>query len=91
MMNIYTREPLWNPIKDWFKLSNFYMFPTEDAADLTPEHSSMEPQSYAKRDKAIQNAYLQTKNSRMKIQYKRKADSTKCIGDIGIFPLDGPA
>ena len=91
MMNIYTGQPLWNPIKDWFELSNFYMFPTEDAADLTPAHSIMEPQSYAKRDELIQYAYLERKNSRMKSQYKRKADATKRVGDIeSFFPLDGP-
>ena len=87
MMNIYTGEPIWNPIKDWFDLSNFYMFPTEDAADLTPAHSIMEPHLYAKRDESIQNAYLDRKNSWMKSQYKRKADATKRIGDIGIFSI----
>ena len=33
MKDLNTGEALWNPIKDWFELSKFYLHPTEDAAD----------------------------------------------------------
>ena len=33
MMDIFTGQPLWNHICDWFELSEFYIEPTEDAAD----------------------------------------------------------
>ena len=33
MKDLETGEALWNPIRDWFELSRFYLHPTEDAAD----------------------------------------------------------
>ena len=33
MKDIHTGEPLWNPIRDWFELSHFYLHPTVDASD----------------------------------------------------------
>jgi len=33
MRNIYTGEPMWNPVREWRELRSIHMYPTEDAAD----------------------------------------------------------
>ncbi len=33
MKDIYTCQPLWNPICNWFKLLEFYIKTTADSAD----------------------------------------------------------
>ena len=45
MRNIYTNEPMWNPVRTWRELRSIYMYPTESAmADVVYTDVNSEPQ-----------------------------------------------
>ena len=74
-MDPFTKEPIWNPLREWKNLSEFHMTPTEDAADGPDRPVNIRldtsPEKHIPDPKRIQKI----RNTDMRARRKRKCDT----------------
>ena len=75
-MDPFTKESIWNPLREWKNLSEFYMTPTEDAADRPDRPVNIRldaSEKHIPRLKRVQKV----RNTDKRARKKRKHDTSK--------------